>query len=224
MQLSRAAWIAALAAATSAVWAATAPAAPRVDCGPRDRPGIVVLSNDEAALYRSPGGTELRGCDRDGVDYPLAGHLNGFYPGPPTMALSGRTAAFVTDGLEDGLVVQSQRLQREGGFFYRVFRPRERIGKLRVRRDGSMAWVSCPVIDEKPDETLNSPRPNCVRAGRRRNSVYLFTPGDRYPMTAKTRRIGSGRRLDPRSLRMSATTISWVRKGKRRRVVYRRSG
>lgn len=204
----------AVASAMTTVGAATTQ---KIDCGPRDR-HVVLLANDDAALYGYPRGHEfegsLHGCTRDGYDLQLAGGLNA-YARPPVMALNHRTVAVVTDGVVDELVVRSRRLEPEG-FDYRVLRPRERIGALRVQPDGSMAWVSCPVIDEKPDEALVSPRPNCVRAGRSRNRVYLFTARNR-----KTRRVGSGQGLNPRSLRMSPTAVSWTRDGIRRRFVYR---
>lgn len=192
----------------------------RPRCEPRN--AKVLLSNAQVTVYGYGSRAEpelqvaLRACTADGFDTSL-GTSSGDYYRPPVMALSDRTVAFVTDGFL-GLEISAIQVDRDG-FRYTVPRPRERIGALRVRPDGRMAWVSCPLPAAQDDELVTSPRPNCVRAERSQNRVHLSSARGFLP----ARRIGRGRQLDPRSLRMSSRLVSWCQNGRRRHFTFRAS-
>lgn len=211
---------AAIFVALGAAPASGASSARRPDCEPAD--ARVLLSSAEVTVYGyAPDSGDrqdiLRACTGAGVDLSLSTVSGGgSYYRPPVMALSGNTVAVVTDGPEDLLEITAVQVAQDG-FRYVIGRPRERVGGLRVRPDGRMAWISCPLSPEQGLVTVVSPRPNCVRAGGSRNRVYVFSPRPR-----RVRRIGSGCQLNPRSLRMSRRVVTWTQRGQRRRHVYRR--
>jgi hypothetical protein len=95
-------------------------------------------------------------------------------------------------------------------------RPRAvKIGSLRLKRNGSRAWIACPERSDPefgPGPEPASRRPNCVKAGSLDRVYKLEAPSDRPELLDK------GRDIDPSSLRRKGSTISWVAGGKRRRA------
>lgn len=78
-------------------------------------------------------------------------------------------------------------------------------GGLTARR--AAAWIQCPDLDERMNA---DPRPNCVRAGLSENAVLAVGRGSRRAV-----RIASDRSIDPRSVRVRGSRVSWVRSGRR---------
>lgn len=85
-----------------------------------------------------------------------------------------------------------------------------KVGSLRVKADGSLAWITCPERTALV-YTINASRtPNCVRAGDR-DSVIALPRG----ATGATV-LDTGRRIDPSSLRLRGSRLSWTDRGRRR--------
>ena len=122
------------------------------------------------------------------------------------------TRMYAYDLANNGLPVGSQ-IGTPG--FGRLGRPAVKVGSLRVRRNGSMAWIACP---ERSDPELGpgpepaSRRPNCVKPGSLDRVYKVEAP------SAKPRLLDKGRDIDPSSLRRKGSIISWVAGGKRRRA------
>ena len=136
------------------------------------------------------------------------------------MALSGEMTAIVGDSDEAGIQIRTLAL-RPGAERTPIALPEERVGSIRVRPDGTVAWIACPLgPDADPDEIIISPKPECVRPRRARNRVVLFRPVRGF-RDERVRELSVASRIDPRSLRMSATTVSWTRDGRRVRYRYR---
>lgn len=184
-------------------------------CVPAGAP--VLLSNSMAAIYREKLGG-ISGCAVNGTDYNL-GIAELAYK-PPIMALSGEMTAIVDDSDEAGIQIRTLAL-RPGAEATPIGRPEERIGSIRVRPDGTVAWIACPLgPDADPDKIIISPKPECVRPRRARNRVLLFRPAQGF-RDERLRQLSAASRIDPASLKMNATTVSWMRDGRRVRHRYR---
>jgi hypothetical protein len=162
---------------------------------------------------------ELDACDGHGFSTPMGDPTGDFYR-RPVMALSKRIAVTATNGPDDGLSIRITQVT-PNGFFYRLHRPRnEHLGGLRATADGHVAWVSCPLPNVPDRPYLISPEPNCVRAGPANDKVFLFTPA-RPGHPEGFKRIGQGHHLNPRSIHMSSSTVSWCQDRHRVRFIYR---
>lgn len=187
------------------------------------QPGSTVFaSNSLVTMYGYTQGREdgeLDACDGHGFSTPMGDPTGDFYR-PPVMALSKSIAVTATNGPDDGLTIRITQVT-PSGFFYRLHRPRnEHLGGLRATGDGHVAWISCPLPNLPDRPYLISPQPNCVRAGRSNDKVFLFTPA-RPGHHEGFKRIGQGRHIDPRSIAMSNSIVSWCQNGRRARYVYR---
>jgi hypothetical protein len=88
-----------------------------------------------------------------------------------------------------------------------------KVGSLRVKSNGSMAWIACPESgDPFAADVPASRRPNCVRPGSLDRVYALEAP------SAKPRLLDKGRDIDPSSLRRKGSVFSWVADGRRRRA------
>ena len=66
-----------------------------------------------------------------------------------------------------------------------IGRPEERIGSIRVRPDGTVAWIACPLgPDADPDKLIISPKPECVRPRRARNRFCCSNRRRGFAMSA----------------------------------------
>jgi hypothetical protein len=110
--------------------------------------------------------------------------------------------------------------RRPGGEATPIGRPEERIGSIRVRPDGTVAWIACPLGPDADPDKIISRKPECVRPRRARNRVLLFRPAQGF-RDERIRQLSAASRIDPASLRMNATTVSWTRSGRRVRYRYR---
>jgi hypothetical protein len=177
----------------------------------------VLLSNSTAAIFHDELGF-IAGCAANGTKYNL--DIAALAYKPPIMALSGEMTAIVSDTDEQGIQIRTLAL-RPGAERTPIALPQERVGSIRVRPDGTVAWIACPLgPDADPDKIIVSPKPECVRPRRARNRVVLFRPVRGF-RDERVRELSVASRIDPRSLRMSATTVSWTRGGRRVRYRYR---
>jgi hypothetical protein len=78
-----------------------------------------------------------------------------------------------------------------------------KVGSLRHRRNGAIAWIACPETTTTESSLRARRGPNCVRAGSF-DRVYELDSG-----TRKRRVLDRGHDIDPSSLRLSGQTLSW---------------
>ncbi len=167
----------------------------------------------------------LMGCDRStGRKRVLADDFNENWFDRPAraVALHGSLIGFAVQAIPDGIVpvdftiirfegvrASSRRLERE------IQLPgKPKVGSLDVTNAGAVAWVECPSTGGFETD----PRPNCVRAGNDINRVIAIAPGTAEDVTTGFMKLGKGRTIDPRSVRISrsAERVSWVQMGRRR--------
>lgn len=84
-----------------------------------------------------------------------------------------------------------------------------KVGSLRFRPNGSIAWIACSEND--PQVFSASRQPNCVRPGRGRKWVMRKSVG-----SSKAEVLDTGRQIDPSSLRLSGSRLTWKKDGRRR--------
>jgi hypothetical protein len=84
-----------------------------------------------------------------------------------------------------------------------------KVGSLRHRSNGDIAWIECPETTIQSEVTADR-GPSCVRRGSF-DRVYKLDS-----RTRKRRVLDRGHDIDPSSLRLSGQTLSW-RAGRRTR-------
>jgi hypothetical protein len=82
-----------------------------------------------------------------------------------------------------------------------------KVGRVVLSRRGGVAWTTCPASPSSVRATLH---PTCLRAGARVR-VWRWLAGERRP-----RAIARGNAIDPQSLRLSGSRLSWTERGRRR--------
>lgn len=195
-----------------------------------------LIRNDVAVVYRKPTRDQARQFDVLGCAFSrperhaiLDQPPTSFLFLPPALSLSGTVVGYgelVCGGEEEGCftLVAAGDLARDGapvgnsigGMSADPRRSPVKVGSLRVRGNGSMAWITCPEREfADTDPIPGSRRPNCVRKGSF-DRVYKVEAPSRRP-----RLLDQGRDIDPSSLRRSGSRISWVSGGKRRRATLR---
>jgi hypothetical protein len=147
------------------------------------------------------------------------------YP-PPAIDLAGHYVAYALEGTDDpegeaDTIVQMRDLRTsdtppqfspDRGAAYATGRPNfydAKVGSLRARPNGSVAWIACRTSDNIPEE-WGDPRPSCVRPGAV-DEVRGLRVGE-----SKAETIDVGRGIDPRSLRLKDGRIHWKRHGRTR--------
>ena len=84
-----------------------------------------------------------------------------------------------------------------------------KVGSLRMKRNGSVGWITCPERGLQPDEINAARHPNCVKPGDR-DRVYKLEG-----RAGKVTLLDHGRAIDPSSLRRSGSQLSWLSHGHR---------
>lgn len=82
---------------------------------------------------------------------------------------------------------------------------RAKVGSLKLRTNGAIAWIACPEPDEFP---VGYMRPTCAEAGAL-NTVYRWSAGER-----RREVLDRGRRISPRSLRLRDGRVHWRNGGR----------
>jgi hypothetical protein len=219
-------WVAAavLGAAMTTSIGPSAAAEESATCGPQG--ARTLLENKVARVYQYRRGNEAKGAcvfslgDRR---YPLdAPRISIEAFGPPAIGLAGTIlgsssencgadeAPCETDIVVDDLLgaIDHDRPQLHRFANAGITRRAVKVGSLRVRQSGGVAWITCP---ERFRYTFTATqRPNCKRAGAYDYVVKLDAD------TKRRRVLDRGRQIDPSSLRIRGNRISW-RHGARRR-------
>jgi hypothetical protein len=81
-----------------------------------------------------------------------------------------------------------------------------KVGSLRLRRDGALGFITCPEDGSFPNER----EPTCLHPGSR-DRVWV---AGAYTRAKKV--VDSGRGIDPASLRLNGSVLSWLKDGRRR--------
>jgi hypothetical protein len=144
----------------------------------------------------------------------------------PAIDLGGYYVAYAIEGTddpnaEDDTIIQMRDLRT--GHTPAVFSPDRggayatsrknffdaKVGSLRVRPNGSVAWIACRTRDNLPEEWGN-PRPTCIRSGAM-DEVRIMRAGESRPETLEV-----SRKIEPRSLRVGSGRIRWKSGGRTR--------
>lgn len=89
-----------------------------------------------------------------------------------------------------------------------------KVGSLRVKANGSVAWIACPERHRK--RAIGRRGPNCVRPGD-----FNYVLADQGGSRRRPLILARGRGIDPDSLRLAGSTLSWNRNGRRVRAKLR---
>lgn len=192
------------------------------DCGPAR--ALTLAQNQHVRVFgyrdRFEGVTACLHSTREvsSLDAPPEAYA---YRGP-TIALAGTTVGWAIDTCGEPPCVtrlhvrdleQPSRERVTGSG--RGDRP-TRIGSVRVKTNGALAWIACPARAKDPNFTpVADRRPNCIRAGAY-DSVFKLDSAARKPS-----RLDSGHRIDPSSLRLRGSTLSWSNNGRRHSAMLR---
>lgn len=138
---------------------------------------------------------------------------------PPALQLRGSLIASAIDfcdphaDCETSIAVQdlSRASERSGLLNSSQGTPRRlvKVGSLRFRPNGSLAWIACS--ENQPQVFAASRQPNCVRPGRGRTWVMRKIVG-----SGKAEVLDTGRHIDPSSLRLSGQRLTWREAGRRK--------
>lgn len=193
-------------------------------CGPADAKTIV--ANDRIRVYKvvTPGDNaedDVVACLQDSdIRRTLASPGDTYYVfRPPALQLRGTLIGSAIDFCppeEDCLTsIQVEDLSRPSdpsallngsrGAPRRLFK----VGSLRFRPSGSIAWIACTENDTQVFSA--SRQPNCVRPGRGRKWVMRDGGG-----STKAEVLDTGRQIDPSSLRLAGSRLTWRKDGRRR--------
>jgi hypothetical protein len=178
-------------------------------CGPRH--ALVLSYGTLGRAFKTRGNPDLQAClygsrhvrDLAGPDY---------FP-RPAVDMSGTLVGFAIvagDGAEPANPsIEIEDLAKPLGKGRLLDLPvfDVKVGSLRLKANGSIAWIQCPV---PPNSSVDgSERPNCVSAGRSKNSVYK-----RDTLTEQGfDRLDSGRQIDPSSLQLHGSRLTWIDAG-----------
>lgn len=222
MRWSVALALAAIAASTSQLAAGSASSAGRCS----EAHSHTILRNSQLRVYTVPPGRGPRHFDviachtPTGKYLPLGSASGGQFPFlPPALAIRGSLVGYAleecdVEECDTVLFVRdiahassAQDLVNSGQGGPRGMRL-VKVGSLRITAGGTLAWIACP--EHHRSTVSGSQRPNCIRAGDS-DLVLSESVDDREP-----RVLDRGRRISPRSLRLSGSRLCWKRSGHRR--------
>jgi hypothetical protein len=173
----------------------------------RPRGTRVVRSSQESTVFRRP--ASIYGC-LFGRGAPVHLTSDNIFP-RRTIALAGPLVAYGADYTEDRNFYTDLKvtdLRDEGSGINRtVSLETTRRGELaatRLRADGAVAWISCP----RKRSAYGRLSRACARSGGRLKHVWAL---DAH--ADERRLLDSGRRIEPRSLRLRGTRLTWRRAG-----------
>jgi hypothetical protein len=203
--------------------AATGEAGTRyASCGPADAKTLV--ANEQIRVYkvttsRDDAAGDVVAClEGSDVRRKLESPGDTYYAfRPPALQLRGTLIASAIDfcdpnaDCETSIAVEdlSRASESTGLLNSSHGTPRRlvKVGSLRFRPNGSVAWIACSENDRQVFSA--SRQPNCVRPGRDRIWVMRKIVG-----SAKAEVLDTGRRIDPSSLRLSGQRLTWREAGR----------
>jgi hypothetical protein len=184
-----------------------------------------LLENRSARVYRYREDDSIAACAfKQGGEEPLDDPIDQrqAFP-PPSLALAGPVVGWaVEDCFSDcytAIVVMDLRYVNRtdappGSHRYAnagIDRRDVKVGSLRLRRNGGVAWITCPGHPFNDNGILvATQRPNCVHKGSLDRVVKLDSGSRRRKVLDRSRKI------DPGSLRIKGDRISWLHGDDRR--------
>ena len=211
------------AALAALILAATGEAGTRyASCGPADAKTIV--ANEQIRVYKvitprdNPDGDVVACLQGSDVSDTLESPRGTYYTfRPPALQLRGTVIGMATDYCDEEpscetlvTVLDLSRASEPSGVLNSSSgTPRRlvKVGSLRFRPNGSIAWIACSEND--PQVFSASRQPNCVRPGRDRIWVMRKSVG-----SAKAEVLDTGRGIDPSSLRLAGQRLTWIKAGR----------
>jgi hypothetical protein len=189
-------------------------AATGADC--RGPSGRLVAEDRSAVVYTLDG--DLIACRRGQKSVVLATQIEDeHWFTPPALSLVGSLVGFAYGTADYGTVIRTEDPGDYLGRRHRVIVSSAsgsaayfRVGSLATKTSTGVAWIQCPARNPEL-RPIRSPYPNCVKAGRSTNSVYKADAGDDKPVL-----LDRGRQVDPRSLKISSSTLRWQHGGRTR--------
>ena len=186
------------------------------DCGPRG--ARTIKANSEGRVFSDAGALEV--CRRRGREVFLAAGGEGV-PWFPAVDLDGTTVGYATDNIgvteaRTALFAVSFARDRLDDLTVVSREFLVKIGSLQVTRRGALAWIEC---DAAEDATPGTPRPNCIRPGPGEKRVLMKFSTDED--TAAPRVADLGGKIDPSSLRLDRSKLSWREGAKTRATILR---
>lgn len=149
----------------------------------------------------------------------------GYWFGPPAdaVAVNGTVVAFpileVGDGVSPEVTLTMRvgdlRHPRRGGI---LVLDERKVGSIVVTSSGRIAWIECARTYPGGDEITANPRPECVSAGKTEMTIRTGVPSRVSPPTSHSTVIATGREIDPLSLTLRGTQITWREAGRLRRA------
>lgn len=176
----------------------------------------VIEQTRQALIFERRG--NLWGCvfeDRQPVN--LAARLdNEFWYRRPAIKMRGSVVAYAltarTDPNEgvEATLIQRVDLRSSTDPKFRYFQSKRagpgvpKVGSLVFRSSGAVAWIACP----GRHASRGMFAPTCERPGAS-DRVYVLRRGARKPEL-----IDTGSRIDPHSLRLHGSRITWLKRGR----------
>jgi hypothetical protein len=147
-----------------------------------------------------------------------------WYP-RPAVDINGRligSAVDLSEAAENeytSIAVQELRPGAAPKLHLALVRPPLQIGSLRVKSAGAVAWIECSGESNGPGD----PRPDCVAPGRSRTNgvVKRDSATDTTTDSQRVDGLAEGRDIDPRSLQLHGSRLSWLQGGKRHYAILR---
>jgi hypothetical protein len=192
-------------------------------CGPRD--AVTLVERGPVRVYRrshrSPHTyARTRACDAlNGFGDDLDADVYVF--GPPAIGIQGEVIGWAYNDFSDPFSEQPatrvvvEDLARSGRGYLVVadLNGQSTLGSLRVTRAGIAAWITCDIQND------GASMRDCTRPGALawvyRTTVDLTSGPGTSPLYS-IKPLDSGHRIDPGSLRLAGTRLSWIHSGKRR--------
>jgi hypothetical protein len=143
--------------------------------------------------------------------------------GPPSIDLAGAVVGFAydeCDGRCRTTISVSDLTKRRTGRIDNIVpasvqrRRLVKVGSLRVRRSGGVAWTTCPNHGSETFVVRATQEPNCTAPGDKIRVIKL--DAGKRPVRADIRVLDRGRGIDPSSLRLVRGRLSWTHGGARR--------
>jgi hypothetical protein len=131
-----------------------------------------------------------------------------FFP-RPALAMAGPLVAYASvdenqSGPLGALVIV--RDLRHPTFPFESFPFDGKVGSIVTKTNGAVAWIQCLLDPHAPFHGYGNPRPECVKSG---GNDTVFKHDRTTPGASATRVLDSDRGVDPRSLELHGSRLTW---------------